>query len=136
LTEALLEVRALSRRFGDLRAVDALSFEMQPGMVYGFIGPNGAGKTTTMRILATLDLPDAGDALLEGVSLLAQPRAVRKRVGFMSDQFTPYPNLTRDSSSTSSREPTGCAAPSARAASTRWPPSAGSTASSNGRPRA
>ena len=94
MSEALLQVRALSRRFGELLAVDELSFEMQPGMVYGCIGPNGAGKTTTMRILATLDLPDTGDALLEGVSLLEQPRAVRKRVGFMSDQFTPYSSLS------------------------------------------
>ena len=93
MSDGLLQVRALCRRFGELRAVDALSFEMEPGRVYGFIGPNGAGKTTTMRILATLDLPDAGDALLEGLSVLEQPRAVRRRVGFMSDQFTPYPNL-------------------------------------------
>ena len=94
MSEALLQVRSLCRRFGDLRAVNALSFDMEPGRVYGFIGPNGAGKTTTMRILATLDLPDAGDALLEGLSVLEQPREVRRRVGFMSDQFTPYTNLT------------------------------------------
>jgi ABC-2 type transport system ATP-binding protein len=94
LSSALLEVHALSRRFGELRAVDALSFEMEPGRVYGFIGPNGAGKTTTMRILATLDLPDSGDAMVDGLSVLEQPRAARRRVGFMSDQFTPYPNLS------------------------------------------
>jgi ABC-2 type transport system ATP-binding protein len=94
LTSGLLQVRSLCRRFGELQAVKTLSFDLESGRVYGFIGPNGAGKTTTMRILATLDLPDAGDALIEGLSVLEEPRAVRRRVGFMSDQFTPYPNLS------------------------------------------
>jgi ABC-2 type transport system ATP-binding protein len=93
LTETLLEVQGLRRSFGPVRAVDDISFSMSSGEIYGFIGPNGAGKTTTMRILATLDLPDAGDAYVDGVSVLVEPREVRNRVGFMSDQFAPYPNL-------------------------------------------
>jgi ABC-2 type transport system ATP-binding protein len=88
-----MEVRGLTRSFGRLRAVDDLSFAMERGKIYGFIGPNGAGKTTTMRILATLDLPDEGDAFVEGRSVLVDPRRVRERVGFMSDRFEPYPNL-------------------------------------------
>ncbi|HEX5011671.1 MAG TPA: ABC transporter ATP-binding protein [Planctomycetota bacterium] len=92
-SEAVLDVRHVSRSFGALRAVNGLSFTLGRGQVCGFVGPNGAGKTTTMRILATLDLPDAGDALVEGCSVLADPRGVRRRVGFMSDQFVPYPNL-------------------------------------------
>lgn len=89
----VLEARGLGRRFGAFRAVDDLSFSMERGRIYGFIGPNGAGKTTTMRMLATLDLPDDGDAFVAGHSILSQPRLVRSKVGFMSDQFAPYPNL-------------------------------------------
>ncbi|MEY2980722.1 MAG: putative transporter ATP-binding protein YbhF [Planctomycetota bacterium] len=94
MTESpLLEVRNLRRSFGALMAVDDVSFTLDRGRIYGFIGPNGAGKTTTMRILATLDVPDSGDAVLEGLSVLVEPRRVRDRVGFMSDQFEPYANL-------------------------------------------
>ena len=93
MTDTLLEVRGLTRSFGRVRAVDEVSFAMERGKIYGFIGPNGAGKTTTMRILATLELPDAGDAFIDGLSVLVEPRKVRDRVGFMSDRFEPYANL-------------------------------------------
>ncbi len=93
LSSPLLEVRGLERSFGSLKAVDKVSFEVERGKIYGFIGPNGAGKTTTMRILATLDRPDSGDAFVDGMSVLVEPRGVRERVGFMADQFQPYPNL-------------------------------------------
>jgi ABC-2 type transport system ATP-binding protein len=87
---ALLEVRGLTRSFGDLRAVADLSFAIPRGQVWGFIGPNGAGKTTTMRICATLDLPDAGDALLDGRSLVLEPETARPRIGFMPDALGAY----------------------------------------------
>jgi len=90
----LLDVQGISRRFGMLRAVDDLSFRVERGQVTGFIGPNGAGKTTTMRILSTLDLPDTGDAFVDGVSLLVDPRRACMRLGFMADRFEPYANLT------------------------------------------
>lgn len=93
MADVLLEARGLVRNFGKVRAVDELSFALEAGKIYGFIGPNGAGKTTTMRMLATLDLPDAGDAWLRGDSVLEEPRKVRMQVGFMADQFRPYPNL-------------------------------------------
>ena len=93
MTDTLLDVRGLRRSFGKVQAVDDLSFTMARGTIVGFIGPNGSGKTTTMRILATLDLPDAGEVQVDGVSALIDPRAVRMRVGFMADQFAPYPNL-------------------------------------------
>lgn len=89
----LLEVRSLSRRYGKVLAVDDLSFAMGHGRITGFVGPNGAGKTTTMRIAATLDVPDQGDVLVDGVSVLVEPREVRMRIGYMADQFHPYPNL-------------------------------------------
>jgi ABC-2 type transport system ATP-binding protein len=93
MTSTLLEVRGLTRDYGRLRAVDDLSFAMERGQITGFVGPNGAGKTTTMRIAATLDVPDAGDVLIDGVSVLIEPRQARMHIGYMSDQFHPYPNL-------------------------------------------
>jgi ABC-2 type transport system ATP-binding protein len=93
MSAPLLEVRSLSRRYGKVQAVHDLSFAMQHGRITGFVGPNGAGKTTTMRIAATLDVPDDGDVLVSGVSVLVEPREVRMRIGYMADQFHPYPNL-------------------------------------------
>ncbi|MGE3752821.1 MAG: ATP-binding cassette domain-containing protein [Planctomycetota bacterium] len=89
----LLEVRSLSRSFGKVEAVRDVSFNVEAGQVFGFIGPNGAGKTTTMRMLATLDIPDGGDAWVDGQSVLEEPRAACMRLGFMADHFVPYPNL-------------------------------------------
>jgi len=88
-----IEIRNLHRFFGTLRAVDNVSFSACPGQVMGFIGPNGAGKTTTMRILATLDLPTAGDALICGQSVIDEPDEVRRVLGFMPDSFGRYPNM-------------------------------------------
>jgi ABC-2 type transport system ATP-binding protein len=93
MTAPLLEVRNLSRSYPRVQAVRDLSFAMQRGQITGFVGPNGAGKTTTMRIAATLDVPDSGDVFVDGVSVLVEPRAARARIGYMSDQFHPYPNL-------------------------------------------
>jgi ABC-2 type transport system ATP-binding protein len=93
MSAALLEVTGLGRRYGKVQAVDDLSFALARGQITGFVGPNGAGKTTTMRIVATLDVPDRGDARVDGISVLEDPRAVRQRIGYMADQFHPYPNL-------------------------------------------
>ncbi len=93
MSAPLLEVRNLWRSYGSVHAVRDLSFTMQRGQITGFVGPNGAGKTTTMRIAATLDMPDRGDVFVEGVSVLVEPRRTRDRIGYMSDQFHPYPNL-------------------------------------------
>lgn len=90
---ALLEVRNLDRRYGNVHAVRDLSFTMQRGQITGFVGPNGAGKTTTMRIAATLDVPDGGDVTVNGVSVLVEPRLARRQIGYMADQFHPYPGL-------------------------------------------
>lgn len=87
-----LECRNLHRFFGRLKAVNNVSFKAYPGQVLGFIGPNGAGKTTTMRILATLDIPTAGDAFVHGYSVVDDPDAVRRVLGFMPDNFGKYQN--------------------------------------------
>ncbi|MCB9914733.1 MAG: ABC transporter ATP-binding protein [Planctomycetes bacterium] len=91
---AALEVRKLTRRFGDFVAVNEASFEVRRGEILGFIGPNGAGKTTTMRVCATLDLPDEGDVLIDGVSVMERPREVRQRLGFMPDSYGAYVHTT------------------------------------------
>ncbi len=76
-------------------AVDGLSFTARRGEIFGLLGPNGAGKTTTLRMLATLIKPDAGDALVDGASIVSQPERVRSRIGFLTselkleDFFTP-----------------------------------------------
>jgi ABC-2 type transport system ATP-binding protein len=87
------EFRNLHRFFGKLKAVNNVSFKAWPGQVVGFIGPNGAGKTTSMRILATLDLPTAGDAFVEEFSVVDDPDKVRRIVGFMPDSFGRYSNV-------------------------------------------
>src|SRR5207249_2049926 len=70
-----------------------VSFEVCRGQVFGYIGPNGAGKTTSMRILATLDLPTAGDAFVDGFSCVNDPDRVRRRLGFMPDYFGTYADV-------------------------------------------
>ena len=89
----LIELRHLHRSFGTTKAVNDISFEVPAGAVFGYIGPNGAGKTTSMRILATLELPSAGDAFIDGFSVVQDPDRVRKRIGFMPDYFWTYPNI-------------------------------------------
>ncbi|MFN3152387.1 ABC transporter ATP-binding protein [Bremerella sp.] len=89
----VIELRRLHRFFGRTKAVNDVSFEVYSGQVFGYIGPNGAGKTTSMRILATLDLPTAGDALIDGYSVINDPDRVRRRLGFMPDAFGVYANV-------------------------------------------
>lgn len=90
----MIELRRLHRYFGSTRAVQDVSFEVAKGEVFGYIGPNGAGKTTSMRILATLDLPTYGDAMIDGFSVINDPDHVRRRLGFMPDYFGTYPNVS------------------------------------------
>ena len=89
-----LEIRRITKKFGALRAVDGVSFQVRAGEIVGFIGPNGAGKTTTMRMCATLEIPDEGDIFVDGLSVLDNAREVRARIGFMPDSFGAYANTT------------------------------------------
>jgi ABC-2 type transport system ATP-binding protein len=90
----MLEAQNLTKDFSSLRAVDDLSFEVEPGRVCGFVGPNGAGKTTTMRVIATLETPTGGNVMVNGVSILEDPYAVRRMFGFMPDYYGVYTGLT------------------------------------------
>jgi ABC-2 type transport system ATP-binding protein len=94
MSEPVLQVDRLVRHFEDVHAVDDVTFNVGRGQVLGFIGPNGAGKTTTMRILATLDVPQSGDARVAGYSVVDQPDKVRRVVGFMPDYAGVYANTT------------------------------------------
>jgi len=88
----ILDVQSISRSFGSVKAVDNVSFSVSAGEICGFIGPNGAGKTTTMRICSTLELPDSGDVLVGGCSVLADPRGVTRQIGFMPDAYASEQN--------------------------------------------
>ena len=89
-----IEVRDLTRRFGDFVAVDAISFTVAEGEVFGFLGANGAGKTTAIRMLTGLLAPTAGTARVAGFDVLREPEHVRRRIGYMSQRFSLYEDLT------------------------------------------
>ncbi|CUS02825.2 ABC transporter related [Candidatus Promineifilum breve] len=90
---AIIELRDLTKRYGDLLAVDSLNLSIEEGAVFGFIGPNGAGKTTTMRILTTLLRPTEGEARIGGHSVTTEPQAVRRLIGYMPDFFGVYEDM-------------------------------------------
>ena len=92
--EIILDVRNLRRSFGDVHAVQDVSFSIRKGQVVGFIGANGAGKTTTLRLLATLDTPDAGTINIMGCEATNYPDKVRARLGWMPDSYGNYDNVT------------------------------------------
>jgi len=94
MSTPLVEVSNLTRHFGDVRAVDGLSFAIHAGQVVGFIGANGSGKTTTMRIMATLDTPSGGSVRIGGHDALNFPNEVRRIIGWMPDAYGTYDNMT------------------------------------------
>lgn len=84
----------LTKRFGNFTAVDHISFQVEYGTVFGFLGPNGSGKSTTIRILCGILAPTSGCALVDGVPVDRDPEAVKARIGYMSQKFSLYPDLT------------------------------------------
>ncbi len=89
-----VEVVNLKKYYGATHAVDDVSFSFSSGEVVGFVGPNGAGKTTTMRILATLDEPTEGDALIDGVSVVEEPERARYLVGYVPDSLPTHRDIS------------------------------------------
>jgi len=89
-----VEVKDLVKRFGDFCAVDRVSFSVRRGEIFGFLGPNGAGKSTTIRMLCALLLPTSGRATLGGLDLATSAEAIRKNIGYMSQRFSLYDDLT------------------------------------------
>ena len=90
----MIETNQLTKRYGDLIAVNNINLKLSEGDVFGFIGPNGSGKTTTMRMLATLLSPDYGEAYVCGKSIYTHPQEIRRMVGFMPDFFGVYDDMT------------------------------------------
>jgi ABC-type multidrug transport system ATPase subunit len=89
----MLELRNVSKSFGDLKAVDDVSLQLGTGVV-GLVGHNGAGKTTLMQLVATLTRPTSGSILFDGADIVRNPDAMRRRLGFLPQEFGVYPNLT------------------------------------------
>jgi len=94
VSQALVEVRGLRRRFGAIEAVRGLDFDIEPGQSVGFIGANGAGKTTAMRIMATLDQASSGSVRIGGYDVLNHPAKVRRLIGWMPDAYGTYSDTT------------------------------------------
>lgn len=90
----MIETRQLTKRYGNLIAVNEINLTLRAGDVFGFIGPNGSGKTTTMRMIATLLAPDYGEAYVCGKSIYTHPQEIRRLVGYMPDFFGVYDDMT------------------------------------------
>src|SRR5471032_915332 len=93
-TAPAVEVQDLVVKFGDFTAVDHISFKVGKGEIFGFLGANGAGKTTTIRVLCGLLPPTEGQVRMAGVSYADGEKAIKERVGYMSQKFTLYTDLT------------------------------------------
>jgi ABC-2 type transport system ATP-binding protein len=94
MTAHAIDAQNLTRRFGTFTAVDAITFYVEPGEVFGFLGANGAGKTTAIRMLIGALEPTSGSATVAGYDLKTQAEHVRRRIGYMSQRFSLYEDLT------------------------------------------
>jgi len=93
-TNAMIEIRNLTKKYGDFTAVDDLSLSVDRGEIFGFLGPNGAGKTTTIRVLAGLSLPTSGGVSVGGIDVLAEPVRAKAMIGYIPDRPYLYEKLT------------------------------------------
>ena len=89
-----IEVQDLTKRFGSFTAVNEITFQVNPGEVFGFLGANGAGKTTAIRMLIGLLAPTSGRATVAGFNVMTQAEEIRRRIGYMSQRFSLYEDLT------------------------------------------
>ena len=94
MNETVIKTNKLTKRFGDFVAVDEISFEVRKGEIFGFLGANGAGKTTAMRMLCGLSTPTSGQATVAGFNIFTQPEEIKKNIGYMSQKFSLYEDLT------------------------------------------
>jgi ABC-2 type transport system ATP-binding protein len=94
MNEAVISVKHLVKKFGSFIANDDLSFEVYKGEIFGFLGANGAGKTTAIRILSGLSSPTSGEVFVAGVNASVKPELIKKQIGYMSQKFSLYEDLT------------------------------------------
>src|SRR3954471_3099317 len=94
MTETVIKTNKLTKRFVDFVAVDEISFEVHKGEIFGFLGANGAGKTTAMRMLCGLSIPTSGKATVAGFDVYKQTELIKKNIGYMSQKFSLYEDLT------------------------------------------
>lgn len=95
MTESpIIEVEGLTKRFGDFTAVDNISFQVERGEIFGFLGANGAGKTTAMRMLCGLSYPTSGKGVVAGYDVMTQSEQIKRHIGYMSQRFSLYADLT------------------------------------------
>ncbi|MEO0338697.1 MAG: ABC transporter ATP-binding protein [Bacteroidota bacterium] len=92
--EKVIEAKGLTKKFGDFTAVDAISFHVDQGEIFGFLGANGAGKTTAIKMLIGLSSPSAGHAQVAGFDIRKQREKVKKNIGYMSQKFSLYQDLS------------------------------------------
>lgn len=92
--EYVIQAERLSKIFGDFKAVDEISFQVSKGEIFGFLGANGAGKTTAMRMLCGLSIPSSGKATVAGFDVYKQTELIKKSIGYMSQKFSLYEDLT------------------------------------------
>ena len=92
--KTVIQAHNLSRKFGDFVAVNAITFEVKAGEIFGFLGANGAGKTTAMKILCGLLAPTSGEAKVAGFDVYTQSEQIKTQIGYMSQKFSLYENLT------------------------------------------
>ncbi|MCG2583359.1 ABC transporter ATP-binding protein [Massilia sp. TS11] len=94
MSETIIDVRGLTKRYGERTVVDAVDLQVARGQIYGFLGPNGSGKTTTIRMICGLLTPDAGSGSCLGLDIRSQARAIKRQVGYMTQRFGLYDDLS------------------------------------------
>jgi ABC-2 type transport system ATP-binding protein len=94
MAEVVIKTDRLTKRFGDFIATNEITFEVFRGEIFGFLGANGAGKTTAMRMLCGLSTPSSGAATIAGFDIYKQPEEIKKNIGYMSQKFSLYEDLT------------------------------------------
>ena len=92
--EKVIQVSNLTKKFGDFTAVDAISFEVKKGEIFGFLGANGAGKTTAIKMLIGISNPTSGEAKVSGFDVYSEAELIKKNIGYMSQKFALYDDLT------------------------------------------